>query len=221
MHRVRVWDGPTRLFHWSLTASVLALIITGNVGGLWMEWHLWLGYFVLSLLLFRLLWGFVGGRWSRFASFVYAPGSLWAYLRGRSPLEHRVGHNPLGALSVFALLLVLLLQVLSGLLTDDAIFYAGPWVAWASPEWVDRASNYHDEVGKLLLIGLVALHLLALVYYKLVKREALVAAMVTGDKVLPQAQPASPDGSAQWALAAGCYAVAAGLSYALVNWPLV
>jgi len=200
--------------------AVIGLIATGNVGGLWMEWHLWLGYLVLWLLLFRLLWGVVGGRWSRFASFVYSPASLWAYLRGRSPAEHRVGHNPLGALSVFALLLVLLLQVLSGLLTDDAIFYAGPWVTWASPEWVDRASNYHDEVGKLLLIALVALHLLALLYHKLVKREALVAAMLTGDKRLPEPMPASREGAAQWALAAGCYALALALCYVLVNWPL-
>lgn len=218
MHRIRVWDGPTRLFHWSLMLAVIGLITTGNVGGLWMEWHIWLGYLVLSLLLFRLFWGVVGGYWSRFASFAYAPRSIWAYLRGRSPTLHRVGHNPLGALSVFALLLALLLQVLSGLLTDDAIFYAGPWVAWASPEWVDRASDYHDEVGKLLLIGLVALHLLALLYYKLVKREALVSAMLTGDKLLPKPAPSSRDGAAQWALAAGCYALAAGLSYVLVNW---
>jgi len=221
MQRIRVWDGPTRIFHWSLTLAVIGLIVTGNVGGLWMEWHMWLGYFVLSLLLFRLLWGLVGGRWSRFSSFIYSPASLWAYLRGRSPAEHRVGHSPLGALSVFALLLVLLLQVLSGLLTDDAIFYAGPWVAWANLDWVDFASDYHDEWGKPLLIALVLLHLLALLYYKLVKRQALVLAMFSGDKLLPEALPSSRDGAAQWALAAGSYALAAGLSYVLVSWPLV
>ena len=91
----------------------------------------------------------------------------------------------------------------------------------SSPEWVDRASDYHDEVGKLLLIALVVLHLLALLYYKLVKREALVSAMLTGDKLLPEPVPASRDGGLPWALAAGCYAVAAGLTYALVNWPLL
>jgi len=100
MYVIRIWDLPTRLFHWLLVLCVGGLIATGTVGGVWMEWHLRLGYAVLTLLLFRLLWGFLGGRWSRFASFIYSPRSLMDYLRGQAPLEHTAGHTPLGALSV-------------------------------------------------------------------------------------------------------------------------
>ena len=78
----RVWDLPTRLFHWALAVAVIGMIGTGLNGA--MEWHFRIGYSVMALLLFRLLWGFVGGRWSRFGAFVYGPGSLAAYLRGRA-----------------------------------------------------------------------------------------------------------------------------------------
>lgn len=115
--RTRVWDLPTRLFHWALAAAVIGLIATG-LGGV-MEWHFRLGYAVLALLLFRLVWGFVGGRWSRFTAFVYAPGSVLAYLRGRAHPDHLIGHTPLGALSVFAVLAILALQVATGLVADD------------------------------------------------------------------------------------------------------
>jgi len=94
MHTVRVWDLPTRLFHWALVACVIGQIVTANVGGNWMNWHLRLGYTVLTLLLFRLVWGFVGGHWSRFSSFLYGPTTVLNYLRGRARPEHRVGHNP-------------------------------------------------------------------------------------------------------------------------------
>ena len=81
MHTIRVWDLPTRLFHWALAACVVGLVVTANVGGNWMTWHGRLGYTVLSLLLFRIVWGFIGGHWSRFGSFAYGPSSVLAYLR--------------------------------------------------------------------------------------------------------------------------------------------
>lgn len=216
-HLVRVWDAPTRLFHWLLVLAVMGLVISGNVGGRWMEWHMRLGYFVISLLLFRLAWGVVGGYWSRFPQFVYRPSAVWAYLRGLSPLMHRVGHSPLGALSVFALLLVLGLQVSTGLLTDDEIFYAGPLTRIASHDTIAWASQYHKGWGKLMLIALVALHLLALLIYKVVFREALVKAMVTGDKALPEAVPPSADHSRTWVLAALLYALAAIATYMIID----
>lgn len=218
MYRIRVWDWPTRLFHWLLVAAVVGLVVSGNVGGAWMEWHMRLGFFVLSLLWFRLLWGLWGGRWSRFAAFLYAPKSLWAYLRRRSPVTHRVGHTPLGALSVFAMLAVLGLQVGTGLFTDDEIFYAGPLTALASYDTIEAASRYHKGWGKWILIGLVALHLLALLAYKLLARQALVSAMITGDKIMNEPAESANDGPRQWLLAAVLYAIACGLTYLVVTW---
>ena len=103
MHTVRIWDLPTRLFHWLLVLCVVGLVVSANVGGAWMAWHFRFGYSVLTLLLFRVIWGLIGGHWSRFGSFLYGPASLWRHLRGQSPAAHTAGHSPLGALSVFAL----------------------------------------------------------------------------------------------------------------------
>ena len=100
MNRVRVWDLPTRVFHWSLVFFFAGLVLTGEVGGQAMVWHFRFGYSVLSLLLFRLIWGFVGGRWSRFSAFIAGPATILRYARGEGTAQQSVGHNPLGALSV-------------------------------------------------------------------------------------------------------------------------
>lgn len=213
----RIWDLPTRLFHWLLVLCVLGLIITGNVGGLWMDWHFRFGYAVLCLLIFRVLWGFVGGYWSRFSSFIYSPASLLMYWRGQSPSLHRVGHSPMAALSVFALLAALLVQVFTGLLSDDEIFHRGPWAVWASYNWIEAASRYHKDIGKLVVLGLVLLHLLALLFYKFVKRQSLVQAMVTGDKSLDIDVPVSADALNQRLKALAVFALSALMTYGLVN----
>ncbi len=191
--RVRVWDLPTRLFHWGLVLSVMALVVTGQIGGNAIDWHAQLGVAVAALLLFRFVWGLVGGRWSRFTSFIYSPLTTLRYLRGQSTTHAEVGHNPLGALSVFALLAVLLAQVGSGLIIDDEIAFVGPLNAWAPAEWVSWASSWHRAGGKLLLIGLVVLHVAAIVFHAHVKRHNLVTPMLTGDKLLPVDTPASRD----------------------------
>jgi len=193
MHTIRVWDLPTRLFHWLLAACVIGLIVTGSIDGNWMNWHLRLGYAVLTLLLFRLVWGFIGGHWSRFTNFVYAPSSFVAYLRGLAHPEHRVGHSPLGALSVFALLLILAAQVGTGLMSDDEIAFFGPLVRFVSGDTVSMATSYHKNVGKFIVIGLVALHLVAILFYKLVKKQGLVRPMVVGDKQLTVRVPSAND----------------------------
>lgn len=213
----RIWDLPTRLFHWLLALCVVGLVVTGNVGGLWMDWHFRFGYAVLCLLVFRALWGVVGGYWSRFGSFVYGPTALFNYLRGKSPLLHRVGHSPMAALSVFALLLALLVQVLTGLLSDDEIFHRGPWAVWASYDLIESASRYHKQVGKFVVMGLVVLHLLALVFYKVVKRQALVQAMVTGDKALDTDVPVSADAAPQRLKALVVLGISVAMTYGLVN----
>ncbi len=210
MHTVRIWDLPTRLFHWLLAACVIGLVVTGSVGGNWMNWHLRLGYAVLTLLLFRLVWGFIGGRWSRFASFVYAPSSLLAHLRGQSKPEHVAGHTPLGALSVFALLLVLAVQVGTGLVSDDEIAFFGPLARFVSADTAGAATSYHKDVGKLLVLALAGLHVLAILFYKLVKKQGLVRAMVVGDKALATPVPGARDTAATRLLALGVL-VACGL----------
>lgn len=184
MSPVRVWDLPTRLFHWALVACVMGLVVTANIGGNAMNWHFRFGYSVLTLLMFRLVWGMIGGRWSRFSRFIYAPSTLVRYLRGQGEPDHDVGHSPTGALSVFALLTVLLAQVGSGLFSDDEIAFAGPLTSKVSGDSVAWASQYHSEIGKIILIVLIALHLGAIVYYKRVKKTNLLRPMIDGDKQL-------------------------------------
>lgn len=181
--RLRVWDLPTRLFHWSLAGSVIALIVTAKTGA--MDWHFRLGYFVLALLMFRVLWGFVGGRWSRFSAFIYSPASLLAHLRGRAAPLHGIGHSPLGALSVFALLAALVVQVLSGLMSDDAISFTGPLATVVPGAWSSLATDWHKDAGQWVVIALLVLHVAALLVYVLFKRQTLVRPMLHGDKTVP------------------------------------
>lgn len=187
-HRIRVWDLPTRLFHWLLAICVVIMVATAYAGA--MQWHARTGYAVLALLLFRIVWGFIGGRWSRFASFLYAPRSLAAYLRGQAHPDHLVGHNPLGASSVFAMLLVLLAQVATGLVSDDEIAFQGPLNRFVSTANGLAATWYHRQVGQWLVIALVVLHVAAIAWYVLKKRQVLVRPMVVGDKEL--AAPTTP-----------------------------
>lgn len=189
---VRVWDLPTRLFHWGLLVCVVGLVATAYIGGNAMNWHFRFGYTVATLLLFRIVWGLVGGRWSRFVSFVYSPRTVLAYLRGQGRPEHSVGHSPLGAASVFALLLFLIAQVTTGMMSDDEIAFAGPLTRFVSNATVSLATNYHTNIGKFILLALVVLHLGAIVYYTR-KKHRLVGAMVSGDKHLTEAAPASRD----------------------------
>jgi cytochrome b len=179
---IRVWDLPTRLFHWALVLCIVGLVTTSQIGGNAMIWHFRFGYSVLSLLLFRIVWGFMGGRWSRFASFIYSPGTVLRYLRGQGRPEHSVGHNPLGAGSVFAMLFVLLAQVGTGLLADDEIANAGPLTKFVTDTVISQATRYHKSWGKYALLLLVSLHILAILFYVLKKRQNLVRPMVVGDK---------------------------------------
>ena len=203
---VRIWDLPTRLFHWLLALCVVALIVTAKIGGNAMEWHLRLGHAVLALLAFRLVWGVAGGHWSRFAVFVPRPAQLAAYLRGGLAT---VGHNPLGALSVLAMLAVLIVQVLSGLASDDEIAFAGPLTRWVSGETVAWATQWHKGWGQWLVIGLIALHLCAIAYYTLVRRQRLVASMLHGHQAAPAHTPFSRDQVPQRLLALVVFALCA------------
>ncbi len=214
---VRVWDLPTRVFHWSLVLCVFGLALTAYLPGTWIDWHARLGYAVLALLLFRLVWGFVGGRWSRFAAFFYSPRSVVDYLRGRSHPDHLIGHNPLGAFSVFAMLAFLLAQVATGLVSDDEIAFTGPLNRFVASSKGLAATWYHKAVGQWVLLALVLLHVAAILYYLWKKKENLVGAMVHGDK--PVAAPAQPsrDDMASRLVALLIFGVCAGGVYALTS----
>jgi len=194
-HNIRVWDLPTRLFHALLIVCVAGLVITGEIGGDAMRLHFLFGYGVLTLILFRLVWGFVGGHWSRFVNFVPTPSQLRAYVQAlrtrRAPPS--VGHNPLGALSVIAMLLMLAIQVFSGFISDDEIAATGPWTSLVPNAWIELATEYHSEIGKTILIVLVIVHVASILYYKRYKNEDLITPMIKGDKQEPATTPASRD----------------------------
>ncbi len=211
---VRIWDLPTRAFHWALAAAVLGSVVTAKIGGNAMVWHFRLGYAVLALIAFRLLWGLVGGRWSRFASFIYAPATVWRYLRGQlRPGEHLdVGHNPLGAFSVFALLAVLAVQLGTGLVADDEIANIGPLNRFVETDTGLAATSWHKTIGQWTLLGLVGLHVLAIAFYGLVRKTDLLRPMLGGDKLLPPGTPASADGAGSRLLAALLAAGCVGLA---------
>lgn len=210
---VRVWDLPTRAFHWALAVCVIALVVTAKIGGNAMVWHMRLGLVVLALLVFRIVWGLVGGRWSRFANFIYAPGTVLRYLRGdHRPGDHfEVGHSPLGAFSVFALIALLLVQVGTGLISDDEIATTGPLNRFVASATGIAATAWHKGYGQWILLGLVALHIVAIVVYRL-RGKNLVTPMVTGDKPLPPDVPATQDGLANRGLAAVVLAACAALA---------
>lgn len=184
---VRVWDLPTRLFHWLLALTIVGSVITGSIGGGAMPWHFRLGLLALALIVFRLVWGLVGGRWSRFASFIYAPGTVLRYLRGeRRPGEHLdVGHNPIGAGSVFAMLAIVAVQVGTGLIADDEIANVGPLNKYVATATGIAATAWHKNYGEAIILVLVALHVGAILFYRLRKKVDLIGPMLSGDKALP------------------------------------
>jgi len=178
-----VWDLPLRLFHWLLVLSLAASWATAKAGFEWTEIHFWLGYFTLGLLVFRILWGFVGPRHARFSSFLKGPGSIWQYARGLigGPVVHTVGHNPLGGLMVVVMLALLLFQGVTGLFATDDIVWSGPYNPAVSGATGKQLTSLHHANFNFILAA-VALHILAIAYYGFVKRQNLVVAMLTGKK---------------------------------------
>lgn len=205
---IRIWDLPTRLFHWLLLLLVVASFVTGWVGGNLIEWHARAGIAITGLLAFRLVWGFVGSTYARFAHFVPGPGRLLAYVRGQ---WRGLGHNPVGALSVLALLSILIFQAVSGLVANDDIAFEGPLYALVSKSTSDSLSSLHRQ-NFWIIIGLVSLHVLAIAFYALVKKDNLVKPMITGVKevVDPAHEPARGGGLVPFLIA---LAITAGVLY--------
>ena len=170
-----LWDLPTRLCHWLLVACVALAWWSGETENY--DLHQWLGYSVIVLVVSRISWGFIGSPHSRFADFLVGPGRLLAYLQGER--ARSAGHNPLGGWSVIALLLLLLLQAISGLFNSDDVFFKGPLFYAADVTVRDVMGQVH-EVAFYLLLALVGLHILAVLYHQFWRREPLLQAMVRG-----------------------------------------
>lgn len=182
--RVRVWDPALRAFHWLLAILVTANWLLGQFGPNVMTLHFWLGYAILALLAFRLVWGFIGPRSARFVTFLRGPSAILAYLRGmfRRDPSHWPGHNPLGALSVIAMLAVLLAQVGTGLISDPLDYVnVGPLADQVSSATARKAVGWHRLGGNLIFL-LVVLHVAIILFYRLWKNEDLVRPMITGWK---------------------------------------
>jgi len=179
---VQIWDWPLRLFHWLLVLAVVGSYITGKLGGSLTDWHGRLGGLVLGLLVFRLIWGFVGTTHARFVNFFPTFSRLSSYFKGE---WQGVGHNPAGALAVIALLTVLAFLVGTGLFANDDIAFEGPLYHLLDKDQSDKLSGLHIKAFYLLL-GLVVVHIAAIVFYQRIKNTDLVVPMLTGKKQLPK-----------------------------------
>lgn len=212
---VKVWDLPTRMFHWALVALVIVSFVTGNIGGNLMQYHMWSGYGILALILFRLAWGFAGGRQSRFASFLRGPATVAHYaaefMKGKT--APYLGHNPLGGWSIIAMLLALLVQVGTGLFANDDILTEGPLYPLVSKNVSDWLTDIH-QVNRIALASLVAIHLFAVFYHLVFKKENLLKPMITGVKQWHG--PADASTGNPW-LAIILAGLAAGVVYMIIS----
>ena len=181
LKRTRVWDLPTRVFHWSLVLLLVFSFVTAKVGGNWQVWHFRSGYTILTLIMFRIAWGFAGGRYARFGSFLFSPAQILSYLRSAPNAVRTLGHNPLGSLSVFALIGLVSLQVATGLFANDDIASEGPLAKYVSNATSGLLTSIH-HLNEKLLIATVLLHIGAIVFYVFRKRENLIKPMISGDR---------------------------------------
>lgn len=189
--RIRLWDLPIRLFHWLLAFAVIAAIVSGQLGGKLIDLHGKIGIAIVGLIVFRLVWGFAGSTYARFAQFFPRPASIKAYLRG----EWRgLGHNPLGALSVFSLLGLLSLQVATGLFANDDIAFVGPFYGLIDKALSNRLTGIHYLLSNGLIV-LVVLHIGAVFFHGHVKKDDLVRPMLTGWKEGASGEPARGGGA--------------------------
>jgi cytochrome b len=179
-----VWDLPLRAFHWLFAASILASWGTAKLGFDWMPWHIRLGKWMMGLIIFRIVWGLIGPRHARFASFLKGPGAVLRYakgLTGHGEGVASVGHNPLGGLMVIIMLLLVVFQVSTGLFATDDIAYTGPFNPTVSGSTASLLTHLHSFNFNLIWAA-IALHVGAITYYAFVKRQNLVPAMLHGFK---------------------------------------
>lgn len=177
---IRVWDLPTRLFHWLLFVLMVAAVVAAKIGGNAMEWHGRFGHLIFGLIVFRLVWGVVGSTTARFSHFVRGPCAMRDYLQGR---WRGIGHNPLGALSVLALLGLTGFQAATGLFANDDIAFRGPLAALVSTDISNLLSGWHRQ-AEWFIYGLVGLHVAAVLYYTHARKDNLLKPMVMGSKTV-------------------------------------
>ena len=183
--RIRVWDLPVRLFHWALVILIATSYFSGRAGGDWMKLHFWSGYAILTLLLFRIVWGFVGSTTARFSNFVKGPSAAFRHIAELAGADRprEAGHNPLGGAMVVVLIFAVLAQVLAGLFAADTDMGTvnGPLADLIADKWVDKLTAFHKSWVNALLI-LIGLHVLAAILYLVWKRQNLIGAMIHGHK---------------------------------------
>ena len=214
-----VWDWPLRLWHWLFAVAVLGAWITGEWGGFdWRQWHIWFGQTAVGLLIFRVLWGFVGPRHARFGQFLPRPSRLLNYLKTlpRRDAPESAGHNPLGAIAVVVLLTIPALQAASGLFISDDILFEGPWFVAVSEDTADFASTIHHRLAWPVGV-LIGLHLAAILFYRLFKKQRLTRAMITGRKPAEQVPETAAIPSSRSLLALVLIALVAGFTWWLLT----
>lgn len=211
-----VWDVPLRVFHWALAFAIAGSFATHWIGTTAFAWHVRFGYATLVLLAFRLAWGFVGPARARFADFVRGPRAAWTYARGlfRGPKAHVAGHNPLGGWMVLAMLLLIAVQAVAGLYANDEIVNAGPLYGYVDDARSDLLSRWHRRLSDWILVA-IGLHVAAALWYLVVRRENLIAAMVTGYK--PGLPPAAAIAGHRTWLAIAIVAAASGALWWIVD----
>jgi cytochrome b len=187
---VKVWDAPTRVFHWLLVAMVGVAWLSSEEEGFAFLVHTWAGYTILAALIFRLAWGFIGGAYARFSSFLRSPATTLSYVRQFVALKppHFIGHNPLGGWMVVALVAVLALIVMSGLFAKGEEGLAGVWAGSA----IGLSAHDWYEVHELmfnLLLALIGLHIVGVIVDQLLSRDNLIRAMITGNKRVSAQEP--------------------------------
>ena len=181
--RLRVWDMPVRIFHWVLVLLVVSQVVTVSIGGNAMEYHVLGGYAILTLVAFRIVWGLIGTRTARFVNFVRGPRAVLRYAATltRTDAEHHPGHNPLGGWSVMAMLASLLVQAISGLFADDEIMTTGPLWKYVSEDTAGLFNIIH-ETNAVVLLTLICIHLAAILFYLVGKKQNLIVPMFSGSK---------------------------------------
>ncbi len=194
-----VWDLPVRIFHWALVLLVVSQIVTATIGGNAMEYHALGGCTILTLVLFRILWGFAGGTHARFGDFVRGPAAVARYahtlIKGTAG-SHR-GHNPLGGWSVVLMLVSLLLQAVTGLFANDDVMMEGPLAKYVSGDASSLFTAIHD-VNAGILLTLISLHILAVLFYLLRRKQDLIGPMFTGRKPIELMDPRPPGTGNPW-----------------------
>jgi cytochrome b len=217
-----VWDVFVRVFHWSLVLLFAAAVATGKIGGEWIVWHMRAGYAILTLVTFRLIWGFVGGEYARYVSFLAGPVRGLKFAKGLLGKTHEdvIGHNPVGGWMVIALLVMLATQATLGLFSNDEIATTGPLARYVSDETSITLMSRHRTIGNILL-AMVGIHIAAVLFHVFVKKEGLIRAMFSGNKELPPALASEAHAARKASMPIGFVVVSLAIAAVViaVNWP--